>query len=117
MPSLSVPNSSPDHVLPDPTPVLFGLAAALFCAFWFFDRGPEQVVLVGIILAPVIFLLTYELGTRPYLATVLLVAASACPRLFLEVGGLKARPEHVIAGLLVIALPWLWDARENAVRW
>lgn len=47
----------------------------------------------------------------------LLVVAAAMPRGSVDIGGLHARPEHVAAGLLCLALPLLKRRRPREVTW
>ena len=54
---------------------------------------------------------------RPEAAIVLLLAASAVPRLSVEIAGLKAHPEHIISGLMICAAPLLWKKRKQPVAW
>lgn len=53
----------------------------------------------------------------PQVAILGLVAASATPRLFIDVAGLKARPEHIVGALLVLVIPFLWNKRQERVQW
>ena len=50
-------------------------------------------------------------------AILALLVASAVPRIFLEIGGLKARPEHIVSGMMICVAPFLWKKREQAVQW
>src|SRR6266849_5436461 len=74
--------------IPDPTPVLF-LAALTVALIWSTETNGPTVMLV----------------------------TAAMPRLFIEIGGLKARPEHMVAGLLVVALFFALKKRQDPVRW
>jgi O-Antigen ligase len=68
----------------------------------------------AIILVP---LAAYWFAFNPLAAVVGIVAASAMPRLYLEIGGLKARPEHIICGLLLLPLPFWLKSSRGTVRW
>lgn len=103
--------------VPDPTPWLFGLAAAAACAIWFVDKGPAQAVILSLVAAPVVGVFVYALGTNLYLATVCLIAATAMPRVAVPISGVNARPEHALAGLLCLTLPLAWNAREGKIEW
>jgi O-antigen ligase/polysaccharide polymerase Wzy-like membrane protein len=116
-PSFPVSTQAPSRALPDPTPVLFALALAVVWAIWFLDKGPWQVIVLLAALAPVVLALGAWLGARAYLTMVLLIVASAMPRIFVEVGSSNIRPEHLTAGLAILALPWLWNARERRIEW
>jgi hypothetical protein len=50
-------------------------------------------------------------------AIIALIIASSAPRLFVEIGGLKARPEHFVCGALCISIFFLWKKRSQPVRW
>jgi hypothetical protein len=39
------------------------------------------------------------------------------PRFYVEIGGLKARPEHIAAGLVCVALPFWLKKSEVTIRW
>jgi len=86
-------------------------------AIWFVDKGPAQIVILAVAAAPVVAAFVYFLGVHVYIATVLLIAASAMPRAAVDVSGVNARPEHVLAGFLCLTLPWLWNARERKIEW
>ncbi len=109
--------SAPSHALPNPTPLLFALALLFVAGLWFVDPGPLQMIFLFIAVLPILFVVGAWFGTRTYLLTVGLIAAGALPRLFLEVGTLRARPEHFAAGVAVLALPWLWDRKEKKIDW
>jgi O-antigen ligase len=103
--------------VPDPTPWLFGLAAAIACAIWFVDKGPAQIVILAVATVPIVAAFIYFLGANLYVAAVFLIAATAMPRAAVEVSSLNARPEHMMAGLLCLALPWIWNNREKKIEW
>ena len=103
--------------VPDPTAWLFALAAAVACAIWFIDKGPVQVVILALAVAPVVLAFVYFLGANVYVGTVCLIAATAMPRAAVPVSGVNARPEHVLAGFLCLTLPWAWNAREGKIEW
>ncbi|HST79017.1 MAG TPA: O-antigen ligase family protein [Verrucomicrobiae bacterium] len=103
--------------VPDPTPWLFALAAAVACAIWFIDRGPVQVVILALAVAPAVLAFVYFLGANVYVGTVCLIAATATPRAAIAVSGVNVRPEQVLAGFLCLTLPWAWNAREGKIEW
>lgn len=103
--------------VPDPTPWLFALAAAVACGIWFVDKGPTQVVILVLAVAPVVAAFVYFLGANLYVGTIFLIAATAMPRVSVDVSGLNARPEHVLAGLLCLTLPWAWNPRKGKIEW
>ena len=103
--------------LPDPTPVLFALALACAWAIFFVDSTELRLLILGVVAAPFVVAIAAWVGMRAYLTMVLLIVASTLPRLAVEIGKLNARPEHVVAGVAVLALPWLWNRREGRVEW
>jgi hypothetical protein len=56
-------------------------------------------------------------ATRPSFAVTVLIAAVAMPRLFVQVSALKARPEHLACGLLLLALPFWLKQRTEPMHW
>ncbi len=98
---------------PNPTPVLF-LITALAVFLW-----PDAMGLTAtVVIAAVVFLMALAWFSKsPEASILLVVAASAMPRIFLEIGGLKARPEHLVSGLMLCAVPFLWKKRPEPVQW
>jgi O-Antigen ligase len=93
------------------------MALATAWALLLLDPGSLRNWVLGIVALPIVFTLVYEVASHLYVATVGLIAASVLSRFFLEIANLKARPEHVMAGLLCLALPWVWNRRENRFEW
>ncbi len=109
-------SSPPSSVVPDPTPFLFLVGATLA---WFAigsDAGPAWI-LTAVVALPFLIWLGRMLASRPESGVILLVAAAAMPRGFVEIGGLKARPEHLAVGLLCVAVPLLIRARHLTPQW
>lgn len=102
---------------PDPTPLLLALALAVASAFWFIDNTPARVLIFTVVAAPLAAGIVYSLAKNAYLAMVSLIAASALPRMSLEISSMKARPEHMLAILLCLALPWLWNSEQKKIEW
>src|SRR5437016_9338443 len=99
--------------VPDSTPLLL-LVPAIVILLWPETFGTSVLVLAGAIcVAPVIYLFV----RRPEVAVIALVVASAVPRLYVEIAGLKARPEHIVGGLACCALPFILKKRQQPVRW
>src|ERR1700694_1112752 len=98
---------------PDPTPLLF-LIPVIAILVWPDALGTTALLLAAVIFVP---LAVYWFSRRPDFALVSLVVASAIPRLYIEVGNLKARPEHIIGGLMCCATPFLWKKRQAKMRW
>ncbi len=99
--------------IPNPTPLLFLITAIALLA-WPDAVGLTTLAVAGAIVVPAALLWFTK---NPPAAIMALLAASAAPRLFIEITGLKARPEHVISGLMICAIPFLWKRREQPVQW
>ena len=99
--------------IPNPTPLLF-LLTAIALLLW-----PDAIGLTGmaVIAAIAVPFTLYWLAKSPQVAIVALLVASAVPRIFIEIAGLKARPEHIISGLIICVIPFLWKKREQPVQW
>lgn len=80
--------------------VLLGLVALVL---WLL--GSESLSWVPDLIG-VLLLATLVLVRWPYGAFLALVAAAAAPYFYVEIHGLKARPEHLVIGC--IAAAWLW---------
>jgi O-antigen ligase len=99
--------------IPNPTPLLF-LLTALALLLWPDSIGITAAVVLAGIAVPVAL---FWLAKSPQVAIVFLLVASAVPRIFIEIGGLKARPEHIVSGMMLCTIPFLWKKREQSVRW
>jgi O-Antigen ligase len=99
--------------IPNPTPLLFLITAAAI-VLWPDAMGITAIAVTAAILLP---LAAMWLAESPGVAIAALVVASAAPRLYLEIAGLKARPEHIIGGILCISVLFIWKARRMPVRW
>ncbi len=107
-------SSSSAASIPDPTPVLF-LIATILALVWVIGDSSLPGLLVAsaaLALAAIWLFVDY-----PWAAVVALIIAAAMPRFAVSIGGVNARPEHLVAILLLVALP-LWLKRsQTAVRW
>ncbi|HZD96080.1 MAG TPA: O-antigen ligase family protein, partial [Candidatus Sulfotelmatobacter sp.] len=99
--------------LPNPTPLLFLITAIAILA-WPDAVGLTALIVMGSIAIPA---LVIWMGKSPPAAIIALLASSAAPRLFVEIAGLKARPEHIVSGLMVFVAIFLWKKRAEPVRW
>lgn len=89
-----------------------------WCLVWLEDPGSPWLMLVFLLAAFILVPASVSvLATRPSFAVIVLMAAVAMPRLFLQVSALKARPEHVACGLLLLALPFWLKQRPEPVKW
>lgn len=105
--------------IPNPTPLLFLLACTIAWLV-FLKEDPDStglMVVMGFISAVVVPVCVYILAVRPVVVIIALVASAAMPRYFVEIGGLKARPEHIICGILFLALPYWFRRSKNQVTW
>ncbi|HET9282503.1 MAG TPA: O-antigen ligase family protein [Candidatus Angelobacter sp.] len=68
----------------------------------------------GGILIPVALV---AMAKSPQVAIAALVMAAAVPRLSIEIMGLNARPEHLISGMLICVLPFIWKKRTRPIEW
>ncbi len=105
--------SSSIAAVPNPTPLFFLLAATAILV-WPDAVGITALIIIASIALPVAVIL---LGRSPQLAIIFLIAASAVPRLSVQIGGLNARPEHVVSGLMILAASFLWKKRTQPAQW
>jgi len=99
--------------IPNPTPLLF-LIAATALLLWP-DASGVTALLVGAAIAVPIAI--YSVSYSAVGAIVALIIGSAVPRLYVEIAGLKARPEHVICGILCISILFLRKKRSQPIQW
>jgi hypothetical protein len=98
--------------LPNPTAVLFFFYATSLL-IWLM-HGHTALLVIALIAGT---FGAYWLSHSPGVAVAAMIAASAMPRLFVEIGGLKARPEHLVCGLMVLLAPFWWRHRPEPVKW
>lgn len=105
--------------MPNPTPLLFLMAGTVaWCLVWLEDPGSPWLMLVFLLAAFVLVPVSVSVfSTRPSFAIIVLMATAAMPRLFVQISGLKARPEHLACGLLLLALPFWLKRRPEPVKW
>lgn len=99
--------------IPNPTPLLFLITATVVLVWP--DASGVTALLVGAAVAVPIaaFWLSYSAAG----AIVALIIVASAPHMFVEIGGLKARPEHFVCGILCISILFLWKKRSRPVRW
>jgi O-antigen ligase len=117
--SLVLMKNSPSSTIsvPNPTSLLFVMAAILIWYQWGEGAGPISAMAAGLVLAIVAAGIVYVLSRRPLLAVIALVASGAMARLYVQIFGMKARPEHFAVALFCLALPF-WPRREwSRPRW
>jgi O-Antigen ligase len=99
--------------IPNPTPLLF-LITATALLLWPDASGTTAFLIGAAIAVPIaVFWMSYSAVG----AIIALVIGSAAPRLYVEIGGLKARPEHVICGILCISILFLRQKRSQPIQW
>jgi hypothetical protein len=99
--------------IPNPTPLLF-LITATALLLWPDASSVTALLIAAAVAVPIAaFWLSYSAAW----AMVALIIASAIPRLYVEIAGLKARPEHIICGALCISILFLKKKRRQPVQW
>jgi hypothetical protein len=98
---------------PNPTPLLFLITASALL-LWPDASGTTALLVGAAIAVPIaVFWMSYSAVG----AIIALIIGSAAPRLYVEIGGLKARPEHVICGILCISILFLGKKRSQPIPW
>jgi len=99
--------------IPNPTPLLFFITATVLL-LWPDASSVTALLIAAAVAVPIAaFWLSYSAAG----AMVALVIASAIPRLYVEIAGLKARPEHIVCGALCISILFLKKKRRQPVQW
>jgi len=99
--------------IPNPTPLLFLITASALL-LWPDSSGTTALLVGAVIAIPIaVFWMSYSAVG----AIIALIIGSAVPRLYVEIGGLKARPEHVICGILCISILFLRKKRSQPIPW
>lgn len=99
--------------IPNPTALFFVITAT---ALLIWPDAVGMIALAGIGVIAGTFG-AFWLSRSPGAAVAAMIAASAMPRLFVEIGGLKARPEHLVCGLMVLLAPFWLRHRSEPVKW
>lgn len=99
--------------IPNPTALFFAITAT---ALLVWPDAVGMIALAGIGVIAGTFG-AFWLSRSPGAAVAAMIAASAMPRLFVEIGGLKARPEHLVCGLMVLLAPFWLRHRPEPVKW
>ncbi|HXB22918.1 MAG TPA: O-antigen ligase family protein [Candidatus Solibacter sp.] len=107
-------SSSPTASIPDPTPILFLVAIILALVWAIGDLSLPGLLVVAATLALAI---AYSFADHPWAAVVTIIVVAALPRLAVSIGGLNARPEHIISAVLLVATPFWLKRSQTAVRW
>jgi hypothetical protein len=112
-------NSYRSLSIPNPTPLLFFLAG-LIVWLVFLHEDPDSIglmILLGLAAVIVVPICIYNLTMKPLVATFVLFSAVVMPRFFVEIGGMKARPEHIICGILIFSLPYWFRQQKHQLVW
>lgn len=97
--------------MPNPTPLLILMAGILIWYKWGEDAGPISALAAGLVMAVIAAVVVIVVTRRPWVAAIFLVAAGTMARVYVEIMGLKARPEHFAIVLFCLALPF-WPRHE-----
>jgi hypothetical protein len=93
------------------------MAAVLVWYKWGEGAGPISAVAASLVMAVVTAFIVFILSRNPVLAVIALVAGGAMARLYVEVFGMKARPEHFAAVLFCMAMPFWPRQQWPRPRW
>ena len=107
-------NSSQTVSIPDPTPFLFLIATASALVWAIGESSLTGTLILGAATVPFAI---YLISRHFTAAAVLLIAATVMPRFFVEISGLKARPEHIAVGLMCVAMPFWWKKVKDQPLW
>lgn len=99
--------------IPNPTPLLFFITATALL-LWPDASGVTALLVVVAMAVPIAMV---WLSSSASAAVIALILAAAIPRLYVDIGGLKARPEHLICGALCISILFLNKRRRQPVQW
>ena len=107
-------NPSQSLSIPDPTPLLFLIATASALVWAVGESSWTGVLILSAVIVPAV---VYFVSRSFTAAAVLLIAATAMPRFFIEVSSLKARPEHIAVGFMCLAMPFWWKRVKDQPLW
>ena len=108
---------SPTRSVPDPTPLLFIITAALAWVLLVPGANAARPWVLAALVVPAAATVVYFLASGIGVALWALLGTAVLSRFYLEVGGLKARPEHILIGLLCVAGLVYWRRRTAPVQW
>jgi len=103
--------------IPNPTPLLFLMAAIVAWYKLSDDTGPIGAAAVSLVVAILAAIVVYVMSLRPVLAIIALAAAGTMARLYVEVFGMKARPEHFAVVLCCLSIPFWPRQQWHRPRW
>ena len=100
--------------MPSPMPVLLLLVGAA-TAVWITTESPMSGLgLLGAVLLPAAI---YWFSRRLEFATIGLIAAAAIPRFSVDISGLNAKPEHLMAGMVLVLILFQWKRLPQKPKW
>lgn len=99
---------------PNPTPVLFLVAAACALLYWVGDMGWVAALPAVLCVVPAA---VYLLSENITFALAAMIGSAAMPRYFVEISGIKARPEHIVTGLLCLAVIFIYKREDHVSGW
>ncbi|HET9182722.1 MAG TPA: O-antigen ligase family protein [Candidatus Angelobacter sp.] len=108
---------SPTKFVPDPTVLLFIVTAALAWVFLAPGFTEARAWVLGALLVSAAGTAIYFLSSGIGVALWALLIAAVMSRFYLDIGGLKARPEHILMGLICVAALFHWKRRTEPMRW
>jgi hypothetical protein len=97
--------------IPNPTPLLFLMAAILAWYKWGEDPGPLSATAAIAVVALFAASFISILSIRPLLAVIGLIAAGTMARLYIDVFGMNVRPEHFVTVFFCLAVPF-WPRKQ-----
>lgn len=105
--------------IPNPTPLFFLMAGTIaWCLFWVDDPGSPWLMLALLVTACVLVpvSITFLVNHKEVALTILMLAV-VMPRFFVQISTLKARPEHLACGLLLLVAPFWLTRRSEPMKW
>src|SRR5262245_29285568 len=103
-----------DLSVPNPTPALFLFALATAVLLVSDGLSWAGLLLLGLVLVPAS---VYFFSKNLTASLAALIVGSAVPRFFFEMGTMKARPEHLVAGMLCVAAVFIYKRSHQQPVW
>ncbi len=100
--------------LPDPTLTIFLLAASAATVWMIGDAPWLAALIIGIVIVPV---LIYLLSQDFTFAVTVMMVATVTEHYALDISGVRARPEHIAAAFMCVAIPWWWRKVRHQPLW
>ncbi len=103
--------------IPNPTPLLFAMAAVVSWSFLADASSVFRQAAIGTAIGVVLAAVLIAMWNRPMSAILLLVISGATARFYVQISGLKARPEHIAAAVIFLATPFWWNKVKDQPLW